>query len=138
MLPQVKKVIRLFGKYTLIIPAKLNCHEDGTSGRRVLFISDNAETFIISFEENMKQMDMLPDIWGNIPTVSYQSRRGNKYIHLRRNSDGRIACGFFHIELQNSDGRMLYLPGQMVVADSYKWSNGVEPVLMELIDGLTI
>ena len=133
-----KKTIRLFDKYNLAIPTQLKCHEDGIPGRRVLFISDSKDNFNVSFEEGMNLMDMLPDVVDNIPTVSYQYRKGGKYIHLRRNHCGRVVYAFFHIELLDADGKMLCLPGQMVVDADYKWSDGIEPVLIELMEGLIV
>ena len=138
MVSQPKKVIRLFGKCTLAIPEKLNCHEDGIPGRRVVFLSDSQESFHVSFEEDMKLMDMLPGLWENDLTVTYEYRKGNTYIHQRRKNSDRAVCAFFHLELQDSDGTILYLPGQLVADASYKWSEGIEPVLLELMDGLTV
>lgn len=138
MFSQSKKVIRIFDKYTLAIPERLNCYEDCIPGRRVIFISDSQESFNVSFEEDMKLMDMLPGVYCNVPTVTYQCRRGDKYIHLKRIRTGRIVCAFFHMELPAPDGTILYLPGQLVADASYKWSEGIEPVLLELMDGLTV
>jgi len=135
---QSKKVIRLFGKCTIAIPEKLNCHKDGIPGRRVVFLSDSQESFNVSFEEDMKLMDMLPGLWENVPSVTYEYRKGNTYIHQRRKNSDSAVCAFFHLELQDSDGKMLLLPGQMVVDNSFKWSDGVEPVLMELLDGIAV
>ena len=133
-----EKVIRLFDRYILTIPAQMNCHEDGISGRRVLFLSDAQESFNVSFEEDMELMNMLPGLWENVPSVTYEYRKGNTYIHQRRKNSGRAVCAFFHIELRDPDGRILFLPGQMVVDSSYKWSDGIEPVLMGLMDGITV
>ena len=138
MFSQSKKAIRLFDKYTLAISEKLNCHEDGIPGRRVVFLSDSQESFLVSFEEDMKLMDMLPGLWENDLTVTYEYRKGNTYIHQRRKNSDSAVCAFFHFELQDPDGTILYLPGQLVADASYKWSEGIEPVLLELMDGLTV
>ena len=52
------QLVNLFDKYTLVIPPRLKCHQDGIPGRRVLFIDDKKGTISVSFEENMKLMDM--------------------------------------------------------------------------------
>jgi len=130
--------IRFFDKYRLVVPAGLNCHADGLPGQRVLFIRDTLEPFTVSFEEDMRLMDLLPDAGGSIPSVHYQYRTGDRYIHLKRNSKGRIVFAFFHIEIQNSDGIIHTLAGQIVTNPGYEWTDGIEPVLLELLGGLTV
>lgn len=85
----------------------------------------------------MKIMDILPDA-ADVPTVSYQCCQDGKCIHFKRNSSDRVTCAFFHIELEDSDGKFHSLPGQMVVNNGYPWSDGIEPVLMQLLDGLSL
>jgi len=89
-------------------------------------------------EEDMRLMDLLPDAGGSIPSVHYQYRTGDRYIHLKRNSKGRIVFAFFHIEIQNSDGIIHTLAGQIVTNPGYEWTDGIEPVLLELLGGLTV
>ena len=133
-----KKIVRLFDKFSLDISAKLRCDEDGIPGRRVLFIADQKDTFTISFEEGMQMWDMLDDTKENSQTVSHQCCMDGKYIHQRRKGGSSDRCAFFHIEVEDDDGKTLHIPGQMVVADDYKWSDGVEPVLMNLLEGITV
>lgn len=78
------QLVNLFDKYRLSVPPKLKCHQDGIPGRRVLFIDDKKGTITVSFEENMKLMDMDENIGKSVPTASYQLRKDGKYIHLRR------------------------------------------------------
>lgn len=138
MAEQKKNCIRFFDHYRLVVPAGLNCHEDGLSGQRVLFIHDEPDTFTVSFEEDMRPMDLLPDAECSIPSVHYQYRTDDRYIHLRRRSSGRIVFAFFHIEIQNPNGKIHTLAGQIVTNPDYKWTDGIEPVLLELMDGLTV
>ena len=134
---QSHSTVTLFDKYALRIPQKMDWYQDGIPGQRILFLSDRKKTLIVSFEENMKLMDMLPNA-EEVPTVSYQCCQDGKYIHFKRNSSGRIAFAFFHIELEDSDGKLHYLPGQMVVSNGYPWADGIEPVLMRLLDGISL
>ena len=129
--------VTLFDKYTLLIPQKLDWYQDGLPGQRILFISDQKKAFTVSFVENMKLMDMLPNAEG-VSTVSYQCCQDGKYIHFKRNSSGRITCAFFHMELEDSGGQLHYLPGQMLVNNGYPWSDGIEPVLMQILDGVSL
>ena len=133
---QANKAIRLFDKYNLIIPSELNCYEDGIPGRRVMFITDRAENFTISFEEGMRLLDMIFEHPEEKATVSSQYCKDGKYIHQRRKKCGRYAL--FHIELDDDDGTTLFLPGQMIVEARYQWSNGIEPVLIKLLEGISV
>ena len=83
-------------------------------------------------------MDMTPDTDKSVPTVSYQSCKDGKYIYYKRNNGQRVVCAFFHIEIEDKKGGLLYLPGQMVVFADYTWTDGIEPVLMELLEGIEI
>lgn len=138
MTEQKKNCIRFFDQYRLVVPAGLNCHADGLPGQRVLFIHDAPDTFTVSFEEDMRPMDLLPDPGGSIPSVRYQYRTDDRYIHLRRSSSGMIVFAFFYIEFQNPDDKIHTLAGQIVTNPDYQWTDGIEPVLLELLDGLTV
>ena len=132
------KTINLFDKCMLTIPQRLKYHQDGIPGQRVLFISDDQETFTISFEEDMEMMDMIPDTGSDRSAVQHQCSKIGKYIHLKRNNGNRVVCAFFHMELADNKGGLLHLPGQMVVYVDYTWADGIEPALMELLDGIEI
>lgn len=129
--------VNLFDEFCLTIPPKLKSYQDGPPGQRVMFITDQKENFNISFEEGMKLLDMISEGEG-VSTVSYQCRQNGKYIHLQRRSQKPIPCAFFHIELNDADGTTHVLPGQMVIYTDYTWSDDVEPVLMELLSGITV
>lgn len=126
-------VIRFFDKYSLVVPSALNCVQDGSLGKRMLLITDAKEQFRISFEEGMPMMDMLPQTQSG---VSFQCCRIGKYIHLRRSADDSVA--YFHMEFEDMDGAVMFLPGQMVASPEYKWADGVEPVLLELLENISI
>lgn len=138
MFLQSKTTINIFDKYRLTMQPKLKCHQDGTPGKRVLFITDHIKSFIVYFEEGMEMYDMRKDTENSMPAVTFQCCKGSKYIHFKRNSGDRTSCGYFHIELEDDDGKVWNLPGQMTVPSGYKWADGIEPVLMEILEGLTI
>ena len=131
--------ISIFDIYELVIPQGLIYHSDGHPGQRVIFLSDDKESFVISFEEGMEPIDLdRTDILAELPIYSVQCYRDGKHIHLCRyyNSKGTVA--FFYIELTDGEGRKFCLPGQMISGFDYQWSDGVEPILLKLMDGLTI
>ena len=130
--------VNLFDQYRLLIPPKLKSHQDGPPGQRVLFITDKKESFTVSFEEGMQMRDMLSVSKESANAVSHQCCTDGKYIHQRRSNSATERCAFFHIELEDNDGKTLYLSGQIVVTDKYQWSDGVEPVLMELLEGIAV
>ena len=138
MLLKQKEVVKLFDRFSLVIPPKLKYHTDGLPGHRVLFITDAKETFNVSFEEGMQTQDSSTDSKENAKTVSYQCCKDGKYIHQWRSNSTAERCAFFHIELEDDDGKTLYLSGQIVVTDKYQWSDGVEPVLMKLLEGIAV
>ena len=61
-----------------------------------------------------------------------------KYTHLKRSSDGKLNPRVFCLELDDDDGSILYLAGQMVAFNGYQWSEGIEPVLMQTLNGISI
>lgn len=136
------KTINLFDKYSLVILPELNCYEDGPPGKRVLFLEDRDKTFIISFEEGMKMMDMMPNHPEESPMVSFQCCKDDKYIHQRRTDpkdrQGMGSFAFFHMELDDDSGGTRYLPGQMTAKAGYQWADGVEPILLDLMDGIAV
>ena len=139
MILKQKEEVNLFDRFSLVVPPKLKWHQDGIPGQRVLFISDQKETFSVSFEEGSQMRDMLPpDQQEAKASVSFQYCKDDKYIHLRRSGEKNDKFAFFHIELEDDGGSTLYLPGQMVVFCEYKWSDGVEPVLIDVLNGIAV
>lgn len=134
-----QKEVNLFDRFSLVVPPKLKWHQDGIPGQRVLFIYDQKESFTVSFEEGMQIRDMLPPDQQEVkPSVSFQYCKDDKYIHLRRSGKKNDRFAFFHIELEDDEGSTLYLPGQIVVFCDYKWSEGVEPVLIDVLNGIAV
>ena len=135
---QLNREIRLFDSFSLVIPPKLRYHTDGLPGHRVLFITDAKENFVVSCEEGMQMCDMLDARKETANAVIHQGCKDGKYIHQRRSNSAIERCAFFHIELEDDDGKTLYLSGQIVVTEKYQWSDGVEPVLMKLLEGIAV
>ena len=135
---QSNREIRLFDSFSLVIPPKLKYHTDGLPGQRVLFISDAKETFNVSFEEGMQMRDMLSASKESANAVSHQCCTDGKYIHQRRSNSATERCAFFHMELEDEDGKQHCLAGQIVVDKGYQWTDGVEPILMELLEGIAV
>ena len=132
------RTIKLFDKFTLVVPPEMHWHQDGTPGNRVLFLTDRNETVTISFEEGMQLMDMSPEYGNTGETFHFHCRKDGKYIHQCRSKKVVDRCAFFHLELEHTELETQILPGQIVVSSNYQWTNGVEPVLMELLDGITV
>ena len=135
--------ISVFDWYSLVIPPELKRHMDGPPGKRVVFIMDAEEHFLISFEENMECMDLTGASCDSVIKRIESEHQGNdRYIHqLRTDPITRPGAGnyaFFHIELEDDDGSTLYLLGQMTAKAGYQWSEGVEPVLMKLLEGINL
>ena len=107
----------LFDKWSLTVPDNLEFHQDGPMGKRIVFITDAKESFCISFEEGMP---MLLQALSDASSVSFQCRKGAKYIHLRRDNRERAPFAFFHMELEDEDGRQHTLAGQMVIYAHYQ------------------
>lgn len=135
---QSSKTINLFDRYRLILPPALKHHQDGLPGKRVLFITDCDESFDISFEEDMECRDLTAGGLDRERTVCFEHRSGDQYIHQRRIDRRSTSFAFFHIELKDSKGKTVCLPGQMIADQNYMWSEDVEPILIKLLDGISI
>ena len=133
---QSNRKISLFDKYTLVIPKGLKYHLDGMPGKRVLFITDKEESFILSFEEGMPLMDLIPANSDGELMITFQACENNKYIHLKRSKNCRVA--FFHIKIEDDDGRTSFLPGQMIVKENYSWDDGIEPIIVDIVKTIVI
>jgi len=108
--------------------------KDGDIGRRVLFITDERETFTVTFEEGMTCLDQR-----QLPGYIYaEHRSGNVYLHQCR---GDRACRldnvcFFRLEWTDNSGVVHVQPGQMVSGKDFPWASGVEPVLLSIVTSL--
>ena len=129
--PRTEKTTAPFDSLRFSIVPRLNYWMDGRPGKRTLFIEDEKETMLISFEEGMRCLDLL-DI-DKCSCVEY--RQGQSYLHLKRTPRG---CAYFHMEIPDETGEIWCLPGQMIVRESYVWAKGVEPILVEILNGITL
>jgi len=111
---------------------------DGKPGKRTLFIEDDEEAVVISFEEGMRCLDMV----NREADHCFEYRRGLRYLHQARvvNPDrtNTRGCIFFHMEITDHTGAIHCLPGQMLVQAGYPWADGVEPVLIEILNSIMI
>ena len=120
-----------FNSLRFSIVPRLNYWMDGRPGKRTLFIGDEEETMLISFEEGMRCLDLL-----EIDQCSCaEYRQGQFYLHLKRTPRG---CAYFHMEIPDETGEIWYLPGQMIVKETYVWAKDVEPILVEILNGITL
>lgn len=135
--------VGLFDEFNLCYPAELEVHKDGTSPTQVLFLAANDGSFCISFEEGMTCMDLRES--SDFPTsarIHSEHRSGGKYIHqLRTDPNSRPGIGnfaFFHMEIPDETGKVHTLSGQMVSSADHRWSEGVEPILLDILDGIAV
>lgn len=133
-----KSVVSIFDKYSLVIPPNMKCHQDGLPEQRVYFISDKKERVVISFDKGGQMTDIPLDAAMHASTVSYQYCKDGKYIRQTRNAEGNTTYSFFRIVLEDENGKQHCLSGQIVVEKGYVWLDGVEPVLMELMEGISV
>lgn len=135
--------ISVFDRYSLVIPPELKHHMEGSPPKRVVFIMDAEEHFLISFEENMECMDLTRASCDSvIKRIESEHQSKDRYIHqLRTDPITRPGAGnysFFHMKIPDEDGAIHILPGQMTAKVGYQWSEGVEPVLMKLLEGIAV
>lgn len=43
-----------------------------------------------------------------------------------------------HMEIPDETGELHILPGEMTAPCGYEWSDGVEPILLELLEGISV
>lgn len=110
---------------------RLNYWMDGRPGKRTLFIEDEEATMLVSFEEGMRCLDLL-DI-DQCSCAEY--RQGLSYLHLKRTPQG---CAYFHMEIPDETGEIWKLPGQMIVRAPYVWAKEIEPILVALLNSITL
>jgi len=113
---------------------------DGRPGSRCLFISNEKQTFVMSFEEGMRCIDLVEGHGDEKDFLRFETRKGEIYLHERRTkakSNGSN-YSFFHFEIPDTEGITHYLPGQINVRPEYYWSNGPDPVLLALLEGIAL
>ena len=116
---------------------------DGKPGMRCLFISDENTKCPISFEEGMGCKDeALPSESSILKFLPAEYRSGERYIHqIRSDPETRPGIGnyaFFHMEIPDETGELHILSGQMNAPYGHEWSDGVEPILLELLEGISV
>jgi hypothetical protein len=120
-----------FDSLRFAIVPRLNYWMDGKPGKRTLFIENEEETMLISFEEGMRCLDLL-----DIDKCScMECRQGQRYLHLKRTPRG---CVYFHMELPDETGEIRNLPGQMIVREHHVRAEEIEPILVELLNSITL
>lgn len=131
--------VPLFDAYKLDVPVGLTVSLDGSKGQRILTLTDKKSSFTVSFEEGMALMDMqFSGQTPCCPVITLQCCRGDKYIQLRRAVGEGKTVALFHIEVDDENGCTLKIPGKMTTRPDYPWSDTIEPVLLQIMDGLTI
>lgn len=116
---------------------------DGQPGRRNMFISNESNGFTISFEEDTGCMDeRLQSETSIIKYISSEYQSGDRYIHQLRTDPatrpGAGNYGFFHMKIPSESGNIHILPGQFHAPNGYQWSDGVEPILIDLMGGMAV
>ena len=113
---------------------------DGRPGRRCLFVSNEDRSFVLSFEEGMKCLDLVEARHEEGSFLCFESRRGEVYLHERRTKARPIGgnYAFFHFEIPDVHGTVRFLSGQINVRQEYCWTHGPEPILLDLLEGITL
>jgi len=117
---------------------QLNYWMDGKPGKRTVFIESPKDNVLISFEEGMRCIDLAQ----RAPDRRFEYRREKRYLHQTRSGKSeRNTTGswsFFHMEITDPAGNIHWLPGQMVAWAGYPWAEGVEPLLVEILNSISI
>jgi len=130
--------LQLFDTLRFSILPRLNYWMDGKPGKRTLFIADEEESVVISFEEGSRCLDLAnTDV-----DHCYEYRCGSRYLHQARAANKERAnargCIFFHMEITDHAGATHCLPGQMLAPPGYPWAEGVESILIQILNSITI
>ena len=124
----------LFDIVPLRLVPRMNYWSDGEHGRRVLFITDEKETFTISFEEGIEYPDycQLPGY------ICAEQQKGCFRLRQCRGEQRELLNNVcvFQIEWTDQNGIVHIQPGQMVTGFDYIWADGVEPVLLSFVASL--
>lgn len=113
---------------------------DGENGMKVLFISD--EQCSINFEQGMNCIDLSCNMETHRRTSYSEYRKDDRYLHQCKvfAQDGTVFKDivYFHMELTDTDGTVHICPGQMFVSPALRQSDGVEPLLLQLLNGTSV
>lgn len=139
---QLNNAVSLYDKFSLVIPPDLKHYTDGPIGRRVIFIMDEKEDMVVSFEEDMKCLDMLDCIRKDSRAIVSEYRTEDGYLHQVKNlfkDDKKLRdIVYFHMEVPDENGDTRICPGQVMIHPVLRQLDGAEPVLIELLKGLTV
>lgn len=124
----------LFDIVALRLLPRLAYWSDGDRGQRVLFITDENETFIVSFEEGTE----YPDYHRLPGYICAEHQIGNFCLRQCRGEQQEALNNVcvFQIEWTDRNGIVHIQPGQMVTGSDYIWADGVEPLLLSFIASL--
>ena len=128
-----------FNGFIFPVLPRFSYKTDGRAGERVLFITDEEETCLISFEQGMHCLDLQKKACGR-RTVYREYRQDGRYLHQRTvfAQDGTDFQDivFFHMELTDENGQVHTCPGQMFLSPEKTAQEGVEPLLLQLLNGM--
>lgn len=114
---------------------------DGNPGLRNLFIADEDEKIIVCFEQGMKCLDISFQREARTPIYS-EYRMDNKYLHQRKllSTDEKVLKDWvgFRMEITDDDGTVHTCPGQLSLSPEYRKMDGVEPILIKLLNGFAV
>lgn len=124
----------LFDTVSFRLLPRLAYWSDGDRGQRVLFIADEEQSFVVSFEEGAEYHD-----YRQFPGyICAEQRIGNACLRQCRGERfdtlNNVCC--FQLEWTDQNGKTHIQPGQMVTGSDYIWADGVEPVLLSFIASL--
>ena len=109
-----------------------------------MFLSNESEKYTVSFEEDMKCMDVVLPSETNMKKdfISSECWVDDRYFHqFRTDPATRPGFGnyaFFHMKIPDENGEYHILPGQMTAKVDYQWSDEVEPILKALLMGIAV
>ncbi len=88
----------------------------------------------------MKCLDLVETRHEEESFLCFESRRGEVNLHERRTTarPNRGNYAFFHFEIPDAQGNVHCLSGQINVCLEYCWSHGPEPILLDLLEGITL
>ena len=100
----------------------------------MLFITDENETFIVSFEEGTE----YPDYHRLPGYICVEQQMGCFRLRQCRGEQRELLNNVcvFRIEWTDQNGIVHIQPGQMVTGTDYSWVDGVEPVLLSIMTSL--
>jgi len=133
--------LRIFNGFQFPLLPHMNYSVSGKPGNKTLFITNAQENVILSFEEGMPCLDISFQPKDRT-SIDAEYRTNNKYLHQRKllsvdEQKLRDWVGF-RIEITDDDGAIHTCPGQLSISPAYRQTDGVEPILVELLRGIAV